>query len=244
MTDLTLILTAHAETLVAGPTVQSAEVAVVGARDRGYSVQLLLVLDRPTEHTLAYFDRPRFAEWTRVVVDHGDQGLARNAAIRHAEGRFVAFLDADDIFSENWLVEALDVVAGDGARERIIATPELAIIFDRAVAVNRNLDQDSPLFTPYYLYLRGYYDALCVAPRQAHVDVPYASRDIAGGFAVEDLQFSVEAMARGYRHVVVRDTIIFKRRRTGSMLTQRHARRAMIRSLPEMAIDRIRRLGD
>jgi hypothetical protein len=42
--------------------------------------------------------------------------------------------------------------------------------------------------------------------------------------------------------VVVPDTIIFKRRRDFSLVTESADRRSVLRSLPEMAIDRIRDL--
>ena len=38
-TDLTLLVTAHNETLVSGPTLASADLAVAAARDAGYTVQ-------------------------------------------------------------------------------------------------------------------------------------------------------------------------------------------------------------
>jgi hypothetical protein len=41
VTDLTLIVTAHNETVVSGPTVESADLAVAAARDAGYTVQTM-----------------------------------------------------------------------------------------------------------------------------------------------------------------------------------------------------------
>jgi glycosyltransferase involved in cell wall biosynthesis len=244
MTDLTLIVTAHNETTVAGPTMRSADFAVEAARARGYSVQPIIALDNATEATTAYFHQPRFDHWERRTMHEGDLGLVRNALIPDTDGDYIAFLDADDIFSENWLAEGLATVkAGEERGEGLIANAEIQILFDRNVTANRNLEQDSPLFTPYFLYFRNYYDSLSLSPRQAHIEVPYASRDIARGLAFQDHQYAIETMSRGWKHVIVKDTIIFKRRRASSLIVESQARRVVIRSVPEMLIDRVRDLA-
>jgi hypothetical protein len=117
------------------------------------------------------------------------------------------------------------------------------VLFDRNRAVSRNIDQDSPLFTPYFFYLRNYYDSLCLSPREAHLAVPYSPRDIPNGLSFQDFQFSIETMSRGWKHVVVKDTIIFKRRRDFSLMVENQSRKTLVRSLPEMAIDRVRDLA-
>ena len=244
MTDLTLIVTAHDETVVAGPTMRSAELAVAAARELGYSVEPIIALDAATEATMAYFHQPRFDGWERRIMHEADLGRVRNALIPATTGEFIAFLDADDLFSENWLAEALAVVkAGQSRGEKLIAHPELNVLFDRNRAVSRNVDQESPLFTPHFFYLRNYYDSLCLAPRDAHLAVPYAPRDIANGLSFQDFQFSIETMSRGWKHVVVKNTIIFKRRRDVSLMVENRARKTLVRSLPEMAIDRVRDLA-
>jgi hypothetical protein len=243
-TDLTLIVTAHDETLVCGPTMKSADVAVAAARAAGYTVQTIIALDRPTEATAAYFQQPEFDHWERWIMDEGDLGRVRNALVPQVSGRFIAFLDADDLFSENWLADGLDTVtaAGEGG-ERVIAHPEVNMIFDGAKYLWQNIDQDSPLFTPHFLYARNCYDSLCLAPREAHLAVPYVTRDVRNGLSFQDWQFAVETMSRGWKHVVVPDTIIFKRRRDVSLVVESLSRKSIIRSLPEMAIDRIRDLA-
>lgn len=243
MTDLTLIVTFHDETTVAGPTMQSAELAVEAARARGFTVQAIIALDNATEATTAYVHQPRFDQWERWIRSEGDLGRVRNAMVREVDSDYIAFLDADDLFSENWLAEGMATVrAGEERGERLIAHPELNVLFDRNQAVTRNLDQDSPLFTPHYFYLRNYYDSLCLTPRQAHLDVPYSSRDMRNGLSYQDFQFSIETMSRGWKHVVVKDTIIFKRRRDFSLMAESRAHSSVVRSLPEMAIDRVRDL--
>jgi glycosyltransferase involved in cell wall biosynthesis len=244
MTDLTLVLTAHDETAVCGPTMRSADLAVEWARARGYSVQTILGLDAATPATAAYFGQSRFDHWDRRVLEEGDLGRARNALVPMCEGRHIAFLDADDLFSENWLAEGiarLDEAAERG--ERAVAHPEVNVIFDGQSTVLLNIDQDSPLFTPHYLYVRHYYDSLCMAPREAHLEVPYVTRDVPNGLSYQDFQFTIETMAAGWKHRVVPDTIIFKRRRDFSLVTESNTRKSIVRKLPVMAIDRIRELG-
>ena len=243
-TDLTLMVTVHDETLVCGPTMESADRAVAAARASGYSVQTIIALDNATDGTTAYFDRPEFEHWERRVLNEGDPGRVRNVLLPQTDGRYVAFLDGDDLFSDNWLADGLDVLtAAERRGEKVIAHPELNVIFDGATQLNHNVAQDSPLFTPHFLYVQNCYDTLCLAPREAHLQLPYGGRDMVNGLSREDWQFAVETMSRGWKHVVVPDTIIFKRRRDSSMMVESAGRGALLRSLPEMAIDRIRDLA-
>ena len=241
MTDLALVVTAHDETAVSGPTMRSADRAVAAARDAGYTVQCLVALDAPTEATAAYFGQERFDHWERRVYDEAEIGRVRNTVVQQLDCRYVAFLDADDLFSDNWL--AAGVAALDEADGRAIAHPELNVVFDGAKAIQVNIDQRSPLFTPHYLYLRHYYDAMCLVPREAHLEVPYVTRDLRNGLSYQDFQFTIETLAAGWRHLVVPDTIIFKRRRDVSLVTESTLRKSVVRSLPGMAIDRVRDLG-
>ena len=241
--DLSLVVTVHSETLVCGPTMDSADKAVAAAREAGYVVQTVVALDRATEQATSYFAQPDFDHWERWPMEEGDLGRVRNAVVPRTEGRYVAFLDADDLFSENWLASGIARLDEARARdERVIAHPELIITFDGGLGLHQNIDQASPLFTPYFMYLRNPYDSLCLTPREAHLEVPYVHRDIPNGLSWQDWQFGVETMAQGWEHVLVTDTIIFKRRRDVSLMTESAGRRALLRSLPEMAIDRIRDL--
>jgi Glycosyl transferase family 2 len=242
--DLTLVVTAHDETLVCGPTMRSAELAVDEARARGYTVETIVALDKATPATSDYFHQPRFDHWERREMHEGDLGRVRNAIVPETKGRYIAFLDADDLFSENWLAEgiaALDAAAERG--ERAIAHPELNVVFDGHKAVRQNVDSSSRMFSPHLLYVRNCYDSLCLSPREAHLAVPYVLRDIPNGLSYQDWQFAIQTLSQGWRHLVVQDTIIFKRRRDFSLVVQSNTRRSIVRSLPEMAIDRVRDLA-
>ncbi len=242
--ELSVIVTAHDETVVCGPTMASADLAIAAAQASGIQIEKLIALDNATPQTTEYFEQPQFESWTLHHLTEGDLGRARNEMISRSTGRWLAFLDADDLFSENWLhagVEVLRLAQSEG--RKVIVHPEINWLFDGASSVFCNTSQDDPLFSPYYLYIAHYYDSLCLAPREAHLDIPYVPRDIPRGLSFQDWQFTVETMSAGWRHVIAPDTIIFKRRRDQSLVTESSGRRAIIRSLDAMAIDRIDRIG-
>lgn len=246
-TDLSLIVTAHDETSVCGPTMRSADLAVAAARDAGITVQAIVALDRATDSTTSYFRQSRFDHWERWEYDEGDLGRVRNAIVPRAVGRLIAFLDAADLFSENWLVEAVRALDAGAARgERTIAHPELNVVFDGVRSVRVNLPADSPLFSPHSLYVGHPYDSLFMAPREAHLEIPYvstdASTDVATSPSFEDVRFTIQSLDAGWRHVVVPDTVIFHRHRDFSPSTESDTGQFIARSLPAMAIDRVRGL--
>ncbi|MEZ0578841.1 glycosyltransferase [Nocardioides sp. MH1] len=242
--DVSLVVTAHSETVVCGPTMRSADLAVAAARAQGYEVETVIALDVASDETREYFDQQRFDHWERWDFQEADLGRVRNAAVARATGRYIAFLDADDLFSENWLAEGIAVLDEAAAQgRRAIAHPELNVMFDGGNSVLVHIEQASPLFTPWFAYLRNYHDSLCLTPREAHLAIPYVSRDIPNGLSFQDWQFSIETMAAGWEHVLVRDTIIFKRRRDTSLGQESSIRRSIVRKLPAMAIDRVHDLA-
>lgn len=238
--DVTLAITAHDETVVAGPSMESAERACLMAEAEGFTVERVIALDAPTPDCREFFRQPAFSNWTVEELAEADLGHARNEIVRRAQGRWIAFLDADDLFSENWLAEACRILAerGDDAGSAIVH-PEMNWIFDQANSVFLKTADDDPLFTPYYFVVANYYDALCVAPRDVYLRFPFADRDLERGFAYEDWQWGIETMAGGCRHLVAPDTIVFKRRREGSQNVNAARRRVLFRPLESLAVGRL-----
>lgn len=212
--DITAIITAHGEGLMAGVSFHSLRDAVAVARDGGLDVEVLVVLDNPDRATREVFSDAE-AHGSRVVeVSYADQGRVRNHAAELAKGRYIAFLDGDDLWSENWLTEAYAVCATDPGR--IIAHPEVNWFFEQIGNLFFMVDQTDPEFDPAYLRFSNYWDALCLSPAAAHRDHPFSDRDIAAGFAYEDWHWNLETVAAGFQHRVVPDTLHFKRRRRWS----------------------------
>jgi len=238
--DISLILTVHNETVVTGVTMIAANASVKAAERAGYSVEKIIVLDAATPRTRACLSNPAYSDWQLIDLSERDLGRARNRVVRMARGSYVAFLDADDLFSENWLAQGAAVLdAGAAAGERVIAHPAINWIFDADQALMAVTPQESPIFSPVFFYFENYYDSLCMAPRQAHLDIPYVSRDIPNGLSYQDSQFAIETLAAGWLHRTAKDTIIFKRRRDTSLVTESQNRKSVIRQIEPLAIENI-----
>ncbi len=95
--DITVAITAHSESIVAGPTIHSCDVAIAAAEAAGYKVERLIGLDNASEETTHYFNQPALKHWKKVTLSAGDLGEARNGLAKGAKGRMTAFMDADDL---------------------------------------------------------------------------------------------------------------------------------------------------
>ncbi|MCQ0971234.1 glycosyltransferase family 2 protein [Paracoccus sp. TK19116] len=229
--DLSVIVSGHREGRLAVASLRSMQAAVAAATSAGISVQPILVLDRPDDLTRRVFKAHADGATIEVEVDAGDQGVARNAAVAQSDGRWIAMLDADDLFQESWLVRAsrfLDEIGDAG----VIAHPEFNYFFEGQATIFRQIDQDSPDFDIDHIRLHNYWDALAMCDRSIHEAHPYALRDIQNGWAFEDWHFNVVTLGNGIRHKVVPDTVIFKRRQKDSQTLRATGNRSRFRRTP------------
>jgi len=211
---MSAIITAHNEGILAGVSLSSFLECVASARERGLAIEVLAVLDHPNFATRSIFDQFRDAELSVLEVNYKDQGLSRNWAVQNARGRYVAFLDADDLWSHNWLERAFDVC--ESRPQEVIAHPEFNWFFEGDNSILIKADQESEVFDLEFLRFGNYWDALCLAPRDAYLSCPFPKRDLATGYAYEDWLWNCETISKGYVHKIVTDTIHFKRRREKS----------------------------
>lgn len=238
---LSVIVTAHDEGYIAGPTMRSVEDAIARAEALGYEIERLAGLDNPSEETLAFFAQPRLARWTITRMEFKDPFPARNHMVSVSRGKFIAFVDGDDMVSENWFLKGIKrLEQAEASGERVIVHPELNWIFDGASSVFSKIEQDSPIFCGHYFYTDNYYDMMAVYPREAVLDTPYGQRDLSMGYGFQDWQWNLETIMAGWKHVVELDTVIFKRRRPHSVSEVNRSRSAVCRFIDCMAIDNVR----
>ena len=233
MTDLTCIITGHREGRLSVASLRSFRIAIDEARKAGISCQALYVLDTPNELTRQLFTRfcsEIDSDSSLIEVELGDQGKARNMSIRQAKGRLTAFLDADDLWSRDWLARGVKFL--EPLPETHIAHPEFNYFFEKQTAIYTHIDQESPEFDRDLLRFANYWDALAICPTEIYREFPFYPREIDKGWAYEDWYWNCQTVDAGKVHKVVPDTVLFKRRQQQSQTIRASANKSMIRPTP------------
>lgn len=217
---VSVIINAHREGPLAHRSVRSAVRAAEYAREQGVTVELIAVLDCSDEATLAYF-QSQAALFARVeTVDVDDLGGARNHGVRCAQGRYICFLDADDLFSQNWIVAAYRFAEAH-PDDKLALHPELNLYFGDGLALMPHVDSTLPSFNPLSLVKYNYWTALVFMARDLFADHEYCRTDLKRGFGYEDWHFNCETLAAGIHHRPVPGTVHFIRRKPqGSLLSR------------------------
>lgn len=223
MIDISFIINLHREHTLLFPSVRSAAAASAAARSLGASTEILLILDNPDAATREYV---REHEMTRdlrhIEVGHGDLGLARNAGAASAQGRYAAFLDGDDLVSENWLTEAWRAAESERGRRQVIWHPETNLVFgDDRPHFFAHVDMDEPAFELDWIRIENYWTALSFGERGIYLAHPYQPIDLERGTGYEDWSWNCQTIAGGIVHKTVTGTIHFVRRKPAGSLLQR-----------------------
>ncbi|MBV1868828.1 MAG: glycosyltransferase family 2 protein [Marinosulfonomonas sp.] len=245
MRKLSVIITAHDEGILLGPTIRSVEAAISAAENAGFGVERLIGLDAPTQATIDFCENEMLAAWKIHTFDFRNPFLVRNAMAEIANANWIGFVDGDDLVSENWFKKALEFFTDtDFDGSLVVVHPELNVIFGNQTGTFVKPDQSSPLFLSQTLYYDNYYDMMAVCSKELLLEYPYAPRDLKGGYGYQDWQWNIETLAAGVRHVVLKDTIIFKRRRRNSVSEQNRSHSSVVRYVAKaMAVDKVAKLG-
>jgi glycosyltransferase involved in cell wall biosynthesis len=225
MMDISIILTAHREGILVGPTVHSALRAIAAVRDsHDLRCEILVALDRAsadTEKTLrqGLADLPPGLPCRFLATDFGDPGQVRNLAVSQASGTCATFLDGDDLWSRNWLTAAW---ALNTQRPDAVGQSMLNVVFGDENNLWWHVDSESDLFDPDYLKWGNFWDAMSFARTDIYRKHPFKANDLALGFGHEDWHWSVWTHALGIPHKPVPETVHFKRRRQGSQMGRVH----------------------
>jgi glycosyltransferase involved in cell wall biosynthesis len=239
---VSIIITAHNEGVLLGPTLKSADAAIIEFQRGGGLCEKLIGLDKPNRETRDYLRYSKAAHgWKVFNYEHGDPGELRNSLVRRSTGTHIAFLDGDDLFSPNWLKRCAEVWARSN-NERLILHPEVNWIFDESNHVWFKTDMASRLFTPFYFYFGNHYDTLCFGPKRCFTEIPYERKERNKGYGYEDWAWNMSTIASGWAHKIVPNTVIFKRRRLNSVSTMENAGGFVPTTTPLHNIEVMRRL--
>lgn len=221
--DITAVINGHTEGLVAQASLQSLSKCADIATSSGVSVELLAILDKPDEITREVFDEfARSRPDLRIkIVQHGDLGFSRNTAVAEAQGRWIGFLDADDIWGGNWLVRAHAAAEADS--RKVAWHPEVNAYFGVTPNIFLHVDMEDKAFHIADLTYTNLWTSLCFTAADFLRSVPYAGTDLKNNLGYEDWCWNIDFINNGGIHKIVPDTAHAIRTRNVSLVKQTSA---------------------
>lgn len=219
--EISVILTCHREGVLLGPTVKSCIEAIKVARQNDISLEVLVVQDNCDQLTESMLPSDSVAETFGVAAKvyrtrYGDPGLSRNHGVRESKGRFVTFLDGDDLWGSNWLSACRKFHST--LDKRAVLHSDINIVFGKSRLIwvhPSSLDRD---LTFKELLLFNYWDAMAFGERKMYIEHPYVPNDLMRGYGHEDWHWACETIGAGIHHIPVPDTVHFKRSRSHSQM--------------------------
>jgi hypothetical protein len=226
--DVTVTIVLHREAAFALAALASLSDLVNVARGAGIAVETQAILDRPDAVTRHIVDaRGRWID-TVEEVSFGDLALSRNTGTRLAHGRFLSFLDGDDLWGEHWLRAAFAIATTPSAPQDVVWHPEYLYVF-REIEHGRPSEtgfsffsllqsDDTPEFDPALLPFYSLWSANAFARREFHVRFPYDPVDRNRGLGIEDWSWNLATFGAGIGHRVVPGTVhLIRKKVTGSL---------------------------
>lgn len=216
--DVTVVVNAHREGLIAAATLKSLRRSRLYAERHGYRVETIICLDKGDELTRELIHNCASEDSKLLEVNFGDLGQSRNFAVTHALGRYISFLDADDLFGENWL--AFAIKAADGNLREVIWHPEVNLYFGLDPHILRHIDMEIDEFEPLSMILGNPWTALSFAKRAVFERFPYPETSLSMGIGYEDWGWNRRVMSAGFIHKTVKGTGHAIRQKAVSLVKQ------------------------
>lgn len=214
--DISVVLMGHDQGHLIHGSIISAERAARHARARGLSVELLLLLRAATPVLQRWTaDRIR-SPWRVIDVGAVGRGEACNGAVHVAKGRYIAWLDGWDLWSENWL-EAAVLAAERGTTKAAVWHPYAVVQFGDSYFSTQGyalLPQPDGLAgeLDYASLLDANpYPTGPAAARSLFTELVFPLEDDTRGWADVAWWWNCNAAGRGYHHCVVRKTFHYQR---------------------------------
>lgn len=225
--DITVIINAHREGLIVGSTLRSVDLAVSTAQSEGVKVDVIIVHDNGDSLTKSIVNQWAATKDYAAVhpVEVGDLGLARNHGVSLSRGKWIAFLDADDLWSKNWLTEAFK--AAEAEHRLSVWHPEVNLYFGARPHVYTHVDMDSPEFDVAFLADTNAWTALCFASRTLLNNTPYFPTAHQKQIGYEDWSWNMETISKGAIHKTVAGTVHAIRTKAVSLVSQTTAARCL-----------------
>lgn len=228
--DITINVTSHSEGLLLHKTLRSVIAGYDFAKNKGINMQINLSLDRATQESVRVAKEftAKYSYIKLHQIELGDLAENRNYLISVSEGKYIAFFDGDDFFSENYLYEAFKLAEKNPTPA--VYSPIYLISFDQQNYITKKLDFNDDTFKVINMYEHNYFISQVFAHKDVYKDNLY--RPNRNGYGMEDWDWNNRSICKGIKFYNVPGTIFLYRRKKNGLLSSQVADKAVLRPSP------------
>ncbi len=239
--DITIVVTSHSEGVLLHKTLLSVNRAIKPLLDLSVSHEILLHLDNPTSSTLSYVETSSIVKNITVFKNtFRDAGSSRNFCIKRANGKYITFIDGDDLMSRNWLKEAYQLLEKYPYNE-YVAHSEMTVEFGELASIVKKHGEINKKTDSLLSVWAGRWNSVIFAPTRLLKTMGYPSNRLGYGF--EDWLMSCNFIAGNIHNILIPHTVIFVRRKpTDSMWSQHRESMSVLPSNKLLAFENIRKI--
>lgn len=222
--DISVVLNCHDERDFLVKTLNSLSESIKVAQKKGLGIELVIVIDSERQNIGQIINNYKFPDklsYRVLHVSNASLGLSRNDGIFLAKGEFICTADADDLISQNWLLQCHKV-----ASEYYKTYSKHAVVVSEYIHCfgNKNSIQKyypSSFFSPCDYIAFHPFCSRIFAHNSIFRKIKYRDLKKSSGFAFEDWDFNVRTYNLNIETIVATDTILFYRKRESSIMAQK-----------------------
>lgn len=217
--DLSIIITFHKEGLYAYKTIQNVFASLPTLDKNKISYEIILHADNADDLTLSQLKK--FSSHKEVSIyknTFGDVSSSRNFCVNKARGKYLSFIDGDDLVSLNWFYDSYKLA--HDSKKPIVVHPEANLTFGRDLkeqvlwlqkdSINKTADAIISVTANRWI-------STCTGLKEIFINHPYFKTG--NGYGNEDYWFNTETLAHDISHFVAKGTVQFYRRKANSVFT-------------------------
>lgn len=219
---VSLIITAHNE----GKLLEKAILSAIRALENTQaSADVIIHVDNGTKETLKCCEEYEGKNMIRVLQNKfGDVGPARNFAAEQAWGEFLFFMDGDDLISQNYIRDGLEILIK--SKKEIVVCPEYCISFSddaKTGAILKMANSSTREKDAFLLFNINLWTAAIAGRRETFLKHQYI--ETKDGYGHEDYAMNIALTAAGVKHIVVPGETYFYREKEKSRRKENDAKK-------------------
>lgn len=215
--ELSVVVTAHAEGIVAHKTILSINKALEQFNEKHIPYEIIIHIDNGDDETKAYFEHySKDPNYTILYNSFGNPADSRNFAINSALGKYTALVDGDDVITRDWLMDGYQML--QEAREPIIVRPNYQLQFGGSdphhnvwiLSDSFSKEEDALIMTFYNRWPNALISETALLKK-------FPFKHTKNGYGYEDWLFNCDVRAADIPNRIVPGSMLFYRRRLNSV---------------------------